>query len=443
MSTELDEKQVFVDELEIGMFVTRLDRPWEETEFLLQGFLIETPEDLEALASQCRYVFIERKSRIVKSPPIFGKVERRKQKLGLFARAKKALKKKTASTQSAHLASTAQPQSAPQNKVTYINKVTVDKEFNSAKQSYTYAKLTAKNIMEGIRIGRTIDINECRKAVDQIVDSIIRNSNALVWLSKLKSKDEYTAEHAINVCILSVAFARYLGFEEKEIRKVGLCGLLHDVGKAKIPDEILLKEGRFTDDEFELMKSHSLLGRDLLMTMPDIDLIAIDVAYCHHERPDESGYPRGLKRHQIPYYAMLIAITDAYDAITSSRCYDDGRSSMEALDIIYKNRGRQFDEELALEFIKCIGVYPPGSIVEMTNGEVGIVIATNPEVKLRPRLVIVLDENKNKCHQKVVNLLNNPVDSSGNLYNISSELPNGKFGVDIRQYLKKGLKLSK
>lgn len=445
MSTELDEKQISVGELEIGMFVTKLDRPWEETDFLLQGFLVETPEDIEALVTQCNYVFIERKSQLNTTKTSSVKVERRKEKLGLFARAKRALggRKRSKQAESTTAISKTQTQKSPGKKTTYINKIPVEKEFKTAKQSYSYAKLTAKNIIDGIRIGRTIDINECRETVDQIVDSIIRNSNALVWLSKLKNKDEYTAEHSINVCILSVAFARYLGFEKQEIRKIGMCGLLHDVGKAKIPDEILLKEGRFTDDEFELMKSHAKFGGDLLMTMSDIDSIAIDVAYSHHERPDESGYPRGLQRHQIPYYALIIAITDAYDAITSSRCYDDGRSSMEALDIIYKNRGRQFDEDLALEFIKCIGVYPPGSIVEMTNGEVGIVIATNPEVKLRPRVIMVLDEHKKECRQKVVNLLNNPVDASGNLYNISSELPNGKYGVDIREYQKRGLELHK
>ena len=443
MSIELDEKQVSVHKLEIGMFVTRLDRPWEETDFLLQGFLIETPEDIEALIHQCKYVFIERKHQVIEKAPAHARIERRKQKLGLFARAKKAMAGKNKASTKSEPSPESQKQNPPKNKITYINKIPVEQEFKTAKQSYSYAKLTAKNIMDGIRIGRTIDMNECREVVDQVVDSIIRNSNALVWLSKLKNKDDYTAEHSINVCILSVAFARYLGFEDKEIRKIGMCGLLHDVGKAKIPDEILLKEGRFTDEEFELMKAHSKFGRDLLMTMSEIDLIAIDVAYCHHERPDGSGYPRALERHQIPYYAMIIAITDAYDAITSSRSYDTGRSSMEALDIIYKNRGRQFDEDLALEFIKCIGVYPPGSLVEMTNGEVGIIIATNPEVKLRPRLIMVLDENKKKCREKAVNLLNNPVDANGNIYNISCERPNGKYGVDIRKYLKRGLVLEK
>jgi HD-GYP domain-containing protein (c-di-GMP phosphodiesterase class II) len=440
MSVELDEKQISVHQLEVGMFVVKLDRPWEETNFLLQGFLITSQQEIDELIEQCSYVFIQSKTQIQRksSKSSVPTIDRRKEKKGLFARARKKL---TSSKTIPQAQVSGDTQKAPQHKVTYINKIPVEKEFHTARESYKYAKLTAKSIMDGIRLGRTLDMNQCRVVVNSLVDSILRNSNALVWLSKLKNKDEYTAEHSLNVCILSVAFARHLGFEEEEIRKIGLCGLLHDVGKAKIPDEILMKEGRFTNEEYELMKGHCKFGRDLLMTMSEIDFVAIDVAYCHHERPDQQGYPRGLLPHQIPYYALIIGITDAYDAITSNRCYDSGRSSMDALDIIYKNRGRQFDEDLALEFIKCIGVYPPGSVVELSNGEVGIVIATNPGVKLRPRVILVLDAYKKRKREKVINLALFPTDETGEVYSIANELPNGKHGVDIRDYLKRGLVL--
>lgn len=441
MSIERDNIRFDCADLEIGMFVTRLDRPWEETNFLLQGFLIETFEDIQNIQEQCQFVYIERKTllRVNKS----AKPERRRSKEGLFAR------KQMRQTQPEGRPVRSQPkqqlssEKPSYKKVTYINKVPVEKEFGAAKKCYGYAKTTAKSIMDGIRLGRMIDMNACRETVNTVVDSIIRNSNALIWLSKLKNKDEYTAEHSLNVCILTVAFARHLGFNEKEIKRIGLCALLHDVGKAKIPLEILNKPGRFTDEEFNLMKQHATFGRDLLISISGTDHAAIDVAYCHHERIDETGYPRQLLRHQIPYYAKIVAITDTYDAITSSRCYDSGRSSMDALDIIYKNRGRQFDEELALEFIKCIGIYPPGSIVETTNGEVGIVIATNPEVKLQPRIILVLDANKKPLKQRVLNLMDNPVDENGNRYAIASELPNKKYGVDIKDFLKKGLVLDR
>lgn len=440
MAVELGELKIETSKLEIGMYVTRLDRPWEDTDFLLQGFLITSPEDIDALVSQCNYVYIESKkpttTHLAKKSNV---TERRSKKQGLGARIISRFTRK--STENLRQLQTDQTNPKTTEKIKYINQVPVEQEFTAAKGCYKYAKLTAKNIMEGIRIGRTLDMNECRDVVDDIVESILRNSNALTWLTKIKNKDDYTAEHSLNVCILSVAFARHLGLAEDEIRTIGLCGLLHDVGKAKVPNEILNKPGRFTDEEMELMKQHTTFGRDLLITMQDCDLATVDVAYCHHERIDEKGYPRNLQAHQIPYYAKVIAVTDTYDAITSSRVYDNARSSMTALDIIYTNKGKQFDEELALEFIKFIGVYPPGAIVKMTNEEVGIVIATNPENKLRPKIIRVLDANKQPVRHSIIDLKLVPKDDQNEPYMIAHELPNGSHGVDIKSFLKKGLKL--
>ena len=443
MAVELGELKVDSSKLEIGMYVTRLDRPWEETDFLLQGFLITSPEDIDALVNQCNYVYIESKKHAASTRPLRKPTdhERRSKKQGLGARIISRITQKPSDHQ--RQLKTNQTTPNTKEKINYINKVPVEQEFAAAKGCYKYAKLTAKNIMEGIRIGRMLDMNQCKDVVDDIVESILRNSNALTWLTKIKNKDDYTAEHSLNVCILSVAFARHLGLSEEEIHTIGLCGLLHDVGKAKVPNEVLNKPGRFTDDEMELMKQHTTFGRDLLITMQDCDLATVDVAYCHHERIDEKGYPRNLQAHQIPYYAKLIAVTDTYDAITSSRVYDNARSSMTALDIIYTNKGKQFDESLALEFIKFIGVYPPGAIVKMTNEEVGIVISSNPDNKLRPKIMRVLDANKQPVKHSIIDLKQVPKDEQGEPYMIAHELPNGSHGVDIKSFLKKGLKLKK
>ncbi len=435
MAVELGELQIDVSELEIGMYVCRLDRPWEETDFLLQGFLITSQEDIDALSEQCSYVFIESKQeqdfRASHSPN-----ERRKKTQGLGARTKGQPSKSKVRTNRSSLQG---PRT--EKKVSYINKLPVEQEFPQARLCFKYAKLTAKSILEGARIGRTLDINECREVVDDVVDSILRNHNALTWLTRIKNKDDYTAEHSINVCILSVAFAKHLGLDEQEIRQIGLCGLLHDVGKAKIPLEILNKPGRFTDEEMAIMKQHTTFGRDLLMSMADQELSVIDVAHSHHERMDGQGYPRALEAHQIPFYAQLIAITDTYDAITSSRVYDNARSSMNALDIIYKNRNLQFNEELALEFVKFIGVYPPGAIVEMSNGEIGIIISSNKDNKLRPKILLVREADKTTVQQAIIDLQTFPKDANGDPYNIANEIPNGKYGVDIRYFLKRGLKI--
>ena len=217
--------------------------------------------------------------------------------------------------------------------------------------------------------------------------------------------------------------------------------MLHDVGKSKVPEHILNKPGRFTDEEFAIMKLHPIHGRNLLASLPQSDHAAIDIAYAHHERIDGKGYPRGLLPHQIPYFAKIIALTDTYDAITSSRCYDKGRASMNALDIIYQNKGSQFDEDLAIEFIKCIGIYPPGSIVELNTGHMGIVIAENAKSKLKPRIIIVMGPNKKWTNERIVDLGKGSENTQAPQLAITREVPNGTHGIDINTFIKKGLKL--
>ncbi len=432
---ELIKTQIFSTELQLGMHVIELDRPWLETDFLIQGFVIQNQEEIDAFIRQCDYVYIEGSIVQISKP-----AERRNERKGLFARKSNKSNPAEANSPIVKKPKTRRPPTTNK-RINYINKIEVERELPLARSHYQSAKSVAKDIMDGIRLGRSLDLNQARETVDNIVDSLLRNNDALVWLTKIKEKDEYTAEHSLNVCILSITFARFLGHDESDIRKIGLGGLLHDVGKSKIPLEVLNKTGRFTDHEFALMKKHPELGKSLLMGLPKSDLSAIDVAYSHHERMDGKGYPRNLTPSQIPYFAKIVALTDTYDAITSNRCYDKGRASMEALDIIYKNRGTQFDEELAIAFIKCIGIFPPGSIVEMTNGEVGIVIAANNKSKLRPKLIIVKDNNKQWVHQHIVDLHLGNLDGSQEPYIIAHEVPNGTYGIDIREFVKKGLVL--
>ncbi len=416
MAIQITEVKVPVEKLEPGMEVVRLDRPWEETDFMLQGLVIKGQEDINDLQRQCKFVFVEEST------------------VGNFSPEEDSddalLIKKT---------STAPPKASE--KITYTNTVSIERELPKANLTYRAAKKIAKAIMSGIRLGRMIDMNDARGVVDGVVGSLLKNSDAMTWLTKLKNQDEYTAEHALNVCILSAAFARHLGHDEEEIRQIALCGLLHDVGKSQIPEEILNKEGRLTDEEFDVIKQHPTMGKDLLKTLSETDGAAIDVAHCHHERIDGKGYPRALEEGQIPYYAKIIAVTDSYDAITSNRCYESGRASMEALDIIYRCRGTQFERQLAEEFIQCVGIYPPGSIVEFTNQEVGIILASNARHKLKPRVLVVLDSKKDFCLQSIVDLTSDAKDFQGKPYAIAREIPNGTHGVDLKEFLNRGLSI--
>lgn len=440
MRYETVELEIDTSELRIGMQVVRLDRPWEETDFLLQGFLIQRQDDIDALQAQCKKVVIEGKVKNTEpeSAPPVAPQKREKPRFSLF-HGNKHRQAQPARGKSAPPSGTNE---ASPRRVTYINKVAVDAEIRKATTCYAEAKSVATNIMSGIRVGRALDLNRARKVVDDCVESILRNEDALLLLTKLKNKDEYTAEHSLNVSILSAAFGKRLGLLEEEIRTLGLAGLLHDIGKSKIPVEILQKPGGLTPEEYGIMQNHANWGRDMLMALPTVVHAAIDVAYNHHERLDGKGYPRGLVDHQIPYFAKIVAIVDTYDAITSNRAYDLGRSSMEALEIIHRFRGKQFDPELSREFVLMIGIYPPGSIVEMKSGEVAIVVASNPKTRRKPAVMLVRDEAKQRpAKYRLLDLSKNPHNHAGEPFEIVREVPDGTYGIFLQRFIDNGLLL--
>lgn len=410
MQKIIEEIQVPTTDLELGMQVVRLDKPWLESQFSMQGFVIQSQDELEALHAESEYVFIAYTAEYaaLKQSPHNG-ASRESQN-------NKDWKKQVG-------------------KAKYSDKVPFEQEFSKAKKSFYDARQLAKNIMADVRIGRTLDINKAKAVVENCVDSLLRNPNAVLWLTQIKHKDEYTAEHSMNVSILSTNFARHLGLTESDIVSVGLCGLLHDVGKIKIPVEILNKPGKLTPEEYEVIKRHTTYGRDILLSKAKADAIVIDVAYSHHEREDGSGYPCGLKSHQIPFFAKLVALADTYDAITSHRVYHAGTPSMKALKIIHDCRGTTFDEELVAEFIQCIGVYPPGCIVEMSNGMVGIVLQSYPENRLRPKILAVTDRDKKKLDvPKLLDLSKGDGKWNGEDFIVYQELLNGTHGIQLRDY---------
>jgi len=438
MRYETIELEIDVSELRLGMHVIRLDCDWEDTDFLFQGFIIQSHDDIDDLQTQCRKVVIEGKVKreldeLPQTPldkpdtPYFRRFSTDSEKAG-------AVKK---SGKKPHPNAHRRPR-----RVTYVNKIDVNTEIRTATIHYAEAKSVATSIMAGLRVGRALDINRAREVVDKCVDSILRNEDALLLLTKLKHKDEYTAEHSLNVSILSAAFGKRLGLMEAEIRTLGLCGLLHDIGKTKVPLEILQKSGGLTPQEYSIMQNHANWGRDMLMALPKVVHATIDVAYNHHERLDGRGYPRGLVDYQIPYNAKVVAIADTYDAITSNRAYDSARSSMNALEIIHRFRGTQFDTELALEFILMIGIYPPGSIVELKTGEIAIVLASNPKNRRKPRIMLVRTADKKRIPKyAMLDLDLHPKTDSGELFAISKELPDGTFGVFIQRFIENGLVL--
>ena len=254
-------------------------------------------------------------------------------------------------------------------------------------------------------------------------------------MTKIKHSNEYTAEHCLNVCVLAIAFGRHLRMDERDLHLLGLCGLLHDVGKMRIPSAILNKPGRLTADEFEVMKGHTIAGSELLQeTAGNLHELTLDVALNHHERPDGTGYPRALSAREISEFSRIISIVDTYDAITSNRCYAPEQPSADAQKIIFQHRGAQFDEELALHFIQAIGPYPPGTMVELRNGMVGIVLAGKPKFRHLPTVLLLRDAVKQPMEERTVEL---DLTDTGRLdkeFLIRRTHPDGAFGLSVRDY---------
>jgi len=386
--------------LQVGMYVCELDRPWLETPFLMQGFLIENLDDISVIQDICEYVYIEA-VRDTYIPP----------------------------------EETLRLEKSNQSKPRYINKVSAQKEQQVAHGIYRHARQLTKSFMDEVRLGNSIDTEQAKEAVKDCVNSVLRNADALLWLSKIRHQDDYTAEHSLSVCILCVAFGRHLGLREEELQLLGLCGMLHDVGKMKTPSEILNKEGKLTEKEFAIMKAHTVHGRNILMSHSGLYHGTVDVAYSHHERIDGEGYPRGLKGAGIPYFAKIVGICDAYDAITSDRVYSKGQSSLEALKILYQNRGTQFDAELVIQFIQCIGLYPVGGIVELQSGEVAIILNTNYKDRRLPDVLLVLDNDKQaQPEPEVLHLMKLYRNEALGNRAIKAVLPSGSHGLKLSNF---------
>ncbi|MEH6467314.1 MAG: HD domain-containing phosphohydrolase, partial [Porticoccus sp.] len=266
------------------------------------------------------------------------------------------------------------------------------------------------------------------------VQSILRHPDALLWMTRIKEPKQYLLEHCLHTSIHAINFGRVLRLNENDMMRLGLHGLLADLGMIKIPLDILYKKEALTDEESAVMKKHPLLGRDLLMKSKDGGRYAADAVVNHHERFDSKGYPRGLSAKTLPQTSRIISIIDAYDAMVSPRVYAEGKSPLQALQQIYRNRGKQFDGDFALEFIHAMGPYPPGTIVELKNGCVGIVLMSDPKYRQLPQLSVVLNGEKQPQKPGFVDLLALERVGEAQELLIHKVLKQGDYGVDIKNY---------
>lgn len=521
-----------VSSLQLGMFVAELDRPWLDSPFMLQGFLLEDDKQIQQLQKLCKTVVIDRTlstgehhiSVVEESAPPVRANPNKTQKItasnksttasngkisffdilkelsgnkggGLTPRTLASIQKSLDTSSSSAKASSStrydaaksdstkslapeeisitthlkndvsnvfskvrnwlpgknkvgrwstntdalsgsgslenRTQSNADTTTTYEVRVPVEVEMAVIYPVFEKTQIATREIFEAIANENKIDLMNVNQALDSLVASIERNPDALMWLAKLKQRDDYAYNHALNVSINLMALAHFMALPKAQIKDLGLAGLLQDIGKVKIPEALLHKVGELTPNEAALMRSHIQIGLDILNKTENIPHSILSIIANHHERINGSGYPLKLRAEQISLAAQMAGIMDTYCALTSDKVYSKGTFNQQALEQIYESRDQEFSAALVNQLIQFIGIYPVSSLVELNSGEVAVVIQQNNVRRLLPRVMVLLapDKTRNE-YPATLDLIHAPLSPSGEPYKIVRGLPSDSYGLN-------------
>lgn len=395
--------------LQLGMFIHELDCDWLTHPFLRNQFKLVNDQQIQKIIETgIHHVYIDTDRGLdVPDAPTEEEVRENLQK------------------EMIELATAQEPA---------IVRVSREEEIQRARAIKGRAQQMVRNVMADARLGRAVEVELVDGMVENITESILRNSGAILGLLMIKNKDDYTFLHCVSVCALMVAFCRTLGIDQETTRQAGMGGLLHDTGKALVPDEVLNKPGKFTDEEYEIIKRHPGDGHAILLRSPEIGPIPLAITRHHHERMDGNGYPDKLPAGQIQQLVRMSSIVDVYDAITADRCYHRGIPATDALRKLHEWSDFHFDPKLVQAFIRCVGIYPVASLVRLESGRLAVVTEQHESNLLLPKLKVIFNTKTGHPVSPYDVDLSRPMGAGGADRIVSHEDP-AKFGNDTQRLI--------
>jgi len=399
-------KRIPISALKVGMYITDMNNDWIPHNTQRRRGLIKREETIEKIRKMgVQFVYIDAlKGADTQDSETAAAVDERNEE---------ALQK----------AGEQKPGVAP--------RVSLPEEMVAALRIHSEAQELVGNFMNSAKIGAAIDVAPIHKLADELQSSVTRNANALGCLGRIREKDNYLLEHSVNLSVLMSIFGQYRKLSEDVMHQTVVGALLHDLGKILTPDEVLHKPGRLTPEEYEVMKLHARHSRDILSATEGIGELTVITAAQHHERMDGTGYPEGLKGEAISEYGRMVAITDVYDAITADRVYHRGMTPTQGLKKLLEWSGSHLDPSLVRQFIRCIGLYPVGSLVLLDSGRLGVVVEINEEDQRLP-VVRVMYHTKFRMPITLTTIdLSKPSSQDRILRSVDPD----EYRIDVRKFL--------
>jgi len=392
-------REIPVEELSLGMYVSKLDRPWTETPFLFQGFVLTSEKQIDTLRKHCKKVFVDPEKQ------------------------DHSIATKSSPTELAKVRGT----------TVYKHVATVEVELPRAQTAVKQTTTIVTQLSRTVEAGGAIESSKAKEAVVQITDSVVRNPDAIALLTRMQQQGKEMLNRALGISVNMTIFGRFLQLARDNLEILGLLGLLQDVGRLKLPKEII-ERGPINAGEIALYKTHVEHSVEILRSTAGVPAELPGLASLHHERFDGSGYPRGLRGAAIALPGLIAGIVDAFDTLTAPPPLGERMTPANALSVLYKGRGTLFHPALVEQFIQCVGVFPVGSAVELNSGEIGIVIAQNEVRRLQPRVMVVQDAAHNPMRPyKILDLMKEPKAKAGEPYRIQRTLEYDSVQVDPRE----------